>query len=144
MRQGLLIAVLGVGLGLFGCGPIVLEEEDQPMPVLSLGKDPFTLQSVSVSGDFLEVETSYGGGCEKHSFWVEWDGAFLESLPVQARLVVRHEARNDRCLALIGSDKRRFDLSPLKESYRRGYREQQGSIVLRVQDAPAGSVVYTF
>jgi hypothetical protein len=143
MRRLLFIAVAWVGLGLLGCGPIIVEEvEGDPKPLLSSGTDPVEIKGISVAGDVLELELSYGGGCEEHTFWLEWDGAFLESHPVQSRLVLRHEARGDGCMALI-SGTRRFELTPVKEAWRQGYQRTEGTISLHVEGAP-GSVLYTF
>ncbi len=38
---------------------------------------------VQVEGNEIQFQVSFGGGCEPHAFRLCWDGAFLESFPVQ-------------------------------------------------------------
>ncbi|ATB41699.1 hypothetical protein CYFUS_007169 [Cystobacter fuscus] len=143
MRRLLFIAGVWAGLGLLGCGPIIIDDAaGDGKPLLSSGGAPVEITGVSVEGDFLELELSYEGGCEEHSFWLEWDRLFLESAPVQTRVVLGHEGRNDGCKTPV-SDKRRFDLTPLKEEWRRGYRQTEGSMSILVEGAPR-SLLYTF
>ncbi len=143
MRRLLFIAGVWAGLGLLGCGPIIINDvEGDGKPLLSSGRAPVDIKGVSVEGDFLELELSYAGGCEKHSFWLEWDGLFLESYPVQARVILGHEDRNDGCKAIV-SEKRRFDLTPFKEDWRRGYQQTEGTMSIHVKEAPR-AVLYTF
>lgn len=143
MRHLLFIAVMGSGLGLTGCGPaVVVEAEGDSKPPLTRGNDPVDIKSASLSGDILELSLSYTGGCERHSFWLEWDGIFLTSSPVQVPIVLGHDARGDRCEALP-SETRRFDLTPLKEAWRQGHQQTEGSMSIRIQGTPH-SVLYTF
>ena len=83
--------------------------------------DAFRLLEVSVSGDQLEIEVEYGGGCREHLFEIIADpNAFLESDPVQANIYMTHESNNDLCRALVRK-KLTFSLQPLKEAFRALY-----------------------
>jgi len=97
---------------------------------------------VSVDGDTLSVDVSYGGGCEEHEWVLCWpDQAFLEEVPVQASLEIWHGVDSDtRCDAYL-SETLAFDLTPLKEQYQDGYQTETGTISISVGGE---SVDYTF
>ena len=83
--------------------------------------DAFRLLEANVSGDLLELEVEYGGGCREHLFEIIADpNAFLESDPVQANIYMTHESNNDLCRALVRK-KLTFSLQPLKEAFRALY-----------------------
>lgn len=105
-------------------------------------KDPINVDGVSLEGDMLTLEVIHGGGCAQHDYQLAWNGAFMESLPVQARLVLVHDAHGDPCKALVRKALQ-FDLSPLKEQWREGYREEHGTIVLHLPGSPS-PIRYTF
>lgn len=90
--------------------------------------DPGVMVSdVSLKGDELAFKAGFGGGCAPHDFDLCWDGAWLESYPVQARLALRHTlGANDPCDAFITRELR-FDLSPLKDAYRMSYPSPTGT-----------------
>jgi hypothetical protein len=93
--------------------------------------DPYTITAAAVSGDELRITLTYGGGCREHRFRLVASDAFMESYPVQVAAVLTHDANGDQCRALR-HDTLRFDLTPLKEAYRRAYQAQSGVIVLRL------------
>ncbi len=83
--------------------------------------DAFRLLEVNVSGDLLEIEVEYGGGCREHLFEIVADpNGFLESDPVQVNIYIAHENNNDLCEALVRK-KLTFSLQPLKEAFRALY-----------------------
>lgn len=93
-------------------------------------------------GNALAVNITYSGGCEEHTFKLCWDGAFLESNPVQARLkVVDTSPVADPCEALP-TESRVFDLSPLQDSFRSNYPMAEGVIILGFGDGE--STTYQF
>ena len=112
------------------------------MQVLS-GGDPYDIDAATIDGDMLLVTVSYGGGCKKHEFTLDIDGGFLESNPVQARVRLLHDANGDLCAAYI-TEERQFDLTPFKTLYQQGYRQQEGVIIIRLEGAPEGGLVYEF
>ena len=64
--------------------------------------DAVWISSASISGDTLTIDLSYGGGCEAHQLRLCWDGAIMESYPMQANLWVSHNANGDACEAEVG------------------------------------------
>jgi hypothetical protein len=95
--------------------------------------DAWSLDSARTEGDTLRLRVRHGGGCARHRYaLVAWNG-WLESFPVQAGLLLAHDARGDACDALL-LPVLRFDLTPLREAYRRAYDGEHGTIVLRLSD----------
>lgn len=107
------------------------------------GTDAYTINAATLEGDTLRVNVSYSGGCETHAFTLVAESRFLESFPVQLRVSIAHNANGDRCEALITEDYH-FDLTPLKEAYQKGYRKDEGTIALRLKDAPPSDLFYDF
>ena len=107
------------------------------------GTDAYTINTATLQGDTLTINVSYSGGCETHEFTLVAEERFLESFPVQLRVSLAHNANADRCEALITEDYH-FDLTPLKEAYQKGYRTDEGTIALRLKDAPPSDLFYDF
>jgi len=63
--------------------------------------DSFEINSVKRINDILEVSISYAGGCKQHSFEVIWDGIVYTDPPSYINLFIIHDAKNDKCEALI-------------------------------------------
>lgn len=74
--------------------------------------DSFAYDSVWIEGDCLKANVLYGGGCGDVLFQLVWDGAVMESYPVQVRLKLSF-MDNDLCKALIHKDLA-YDISMLK------------------------------
>jgi hypothetical protein len=118
------------------CAPIPI------VPCSAFGARPsdrFHLDDVHVEGDTLTAQVSYSGGCQPHYFRLCYEGEWLESYPVQVNLRLDHDAQNDPCEA-YPTETRQFDLRPLAEAYREGYREEHGTILLRLGEGAS----YTF
>ena len=107
------------------------------------GTDPYTLNSATITEDTLNISVSYSGGCEAHQFTLVVSEAFLESFPVQLPVSIAHDANNDTCEAYPTEDYR-FDLTPIKTMYQNAYRQEAGTIVLRLKNAPEGDLIYEF
>ena len=105
--------------------------------------DPFELLAAAVEGDLLMLEVAYGGGCEKHTFELLTSDSFQAGSPVVLGTLLFHDAGGDACEAWL---RRRlwFDLRPVRDLYRRVYRERTGSVELRLAHVPDGSLVYRF
>ncbi len=76
---------------------------------VNLPSDPFDADSVIIDGDCLQVKVAYGGGCEKHDF-------FLSIEPTMGpynTLTLSHNAHGDLCEAFIHKTLS-FDLTPLQ------------------------------
>ena len=107
------------------------------------GTDEYVINAATLEADTLHINVSYAGGCETHEFTLVAEPRFLESLPVQLRVSLAHNANGDTCEALITED-HNFDLTPIKEAYQKGYRKDKGTIVLRLKEAPPGTLTYEF
>lgn len=103
-------------------------------------RDPYRLGRTEIVGDVLSLEVHYGGGCHTHRFdLVAWDG-WLESFPVQTRVLLAHDDLDDPCDAAL-TEWLPVDLAPLRRSYRATYGESQGptTIILRLWDPLAAN-----
>ena len=107
------------------------------------GDDDYALNAATITGDTLTVEVSYGGGCEDHTFTLVLGEAFMESFPVQLQAVLAHEANNDPCQAWL-TNSYAFDLDLAKSRYEEAYGPGEGSIVLQLDGAPGGELIYEF
>ena len=107
------------------------------------GTDEYVINAATLQGDTLSINVSYTGGCETHAFTLVAEEQFLESFPVQLRVSLAHNANGDTCQDLITED-HIFDLTPIKEVYQKGYQTEQGTIVLRLKDAPPSNLAYDF
>ncbi len=118
--------------------------------VLTLPADGYSLGPVTVDGDILEAELSFGGGCERHEIDVVLRGPWLESFPVRADMEFSHEDNDDPCDAFL-TQVRSFDLRPVRAAYLASYPSSQPgqtTLILRLADpeAPGGlrEVEYLF
>ena len=109
----------------------------------AFGTDTYVINAATIAGDTLHLNVSYGGGCETHEFTLVAEPVFLESFPVQQHVSLAHNANSDPCEAWLTEDYQ-FDLTPIKEVYQKGYRTDNGTIILRLKDAPPSSLTYEF
>ncbi len=107
------------------------------------GSDEYALNSAIIDGDILKVNLSYSGGCETHQFTLVASNTFLESFPVQLHVYIAHNANGDTCEAYPTEDYH-FDLTSIKSMYQEAYRQEAGTIILRLKDAPNVDLVYEF
>lgn len=155
MRSVLAVAVL-TALLLAGCAsPTADGRPDGPLLVIAGPSgtrtermDPVRILDAKVEGDLLQLQVQYGGGCREHDFSLLHSGIFMESLPVQTRITLAHDAHGDPCRALVGAQLR-FDLTPLKQAFERDYRQRSGTIVVHLHPpggttGAAATVRYTF
>lgn len=88
--------------------PITVEAGYQPSP-----SDPFSLNSVAISGDTLILSVQHSGGCKDHSWYMYTTGVMIKTYPPKLDLYPVHQKNGDMCKALIRRDIK-FDLAPLK------------------------------
>jgi hypothetical protein len=89
--------------------------------------DDYTINSVEVIGNQLSVSVTYGGGCKEHEFELLGDRRIMKSMPPQMNVVLKHNANQDMCRALITTTVV-FDLTPA-QAYANGQ-----TLVLRLLD----------
>lgn len=97
------------------------------------GKDHYVLNEVTVNGDTLALNVSYGGGCELHEFTLVISGSFVDAEPVELRVVLAHNANNDSCEAFL-TEEYTFDLDVIKTRYQDKYQQNDGTVVLLLDD----------
>ena len=107
------------------------------------GTDKFVVNSATIADDTLTVSVSYSGGCGTHEFTLIASESFLESFPVQLHVSLAHNANGDACEA-YPTEKYQFDLTPIKNMYQEAYRQEAGTIILRLKEAPNTDLVYEF
>jgi hypothetical protein len=61
----------------------------------------------------------------------------MESNPVQSPIAIRHNANGDMCRALLTRELR-FDLTALRDAWRRSYQQRNGTIILRLRGYAEG------
>ena len=107
------------------------------------GRDSFVLNDAAIAGDTLDLNLSYAGGCARHEFTLVASESFLESDPVQLPTSLAHDANGDACEAWLTRDYE-FDLSLLRDRYRQAYGDGPGRILLLLEGAPGGTLLYVF
>lgn len=83
-------------------------------------RDPLQIQDARVSGEVLEVDLTYSGGCGIHDFWAVAWGGWIESSPVQVWMFLSHDDHDDACDAIVQRTVR-FGLENLKTAYEASY-----------------------
>ena len=63
--------------------------------------DPIQIKGVSISGDFLNIDVQYSGGCKEHEFELIGSGMFMKSLPPKMAVSLKHNANADGCRQMI-------------------------------------------
>lgn len=74
--------------------------------------DPYSTNGIAITGDLLEVDLSYSGGCADHEFTACWNGAVAQSFPPQVFFDLVHDSNGDLCEAWL-TETLRFDLGPV-------------------------------
>lgn len=117
-------------------GVVIAADADAPGDAYVISGRP------TVEDNALQVTVEYGGGCARHEFALRASHVFLESHPVQSPVTIRHNAHGDLCKALLIRDLQ-FDLTALRDAWRRSYQRQSGTIVLRLRGYDEG-IPYKF
>ena len=103
----------------------------------------YVMNDATITDDTLTLNVSYSGGCATHEFTLIAADSCVESSPVQMDISVRHNSNGDRCRSIITED-RCFDLTPIKTLYQETYQQEAGTIILRLDGAPNGELIYEF
>ena len=97
------------------------------------------ITNASVAADVLTFVAQYGGGCARHEFKLFGSSRFLTSSPLQADVVLSHNANGDACKALI-TDTLRFSLAPLREMFQSSFGSK-GTLLLRIHEPGAAEPI---
>ena len=82
--------------------------------------DAFKILDAKIIGNYLHLNISYSGGCEKHSFKINGDIQLSKSLPPIRSAKLIHYGNNDACKKLI-IENLVIDISDL------AYKKEDGS-----------------
>ena len=82
--------------------------------------DAFKILDAKIIGNYLHLNISYSGGCEKHSFKINGDLQLSKSLPPIRSVKLIHYGNNDACKKLI-IENLVIDISDL------AYKKEDGS-----------------
>ena len=63
--------------------------------------DAFEINNVDIVGDLLQIDISYSGGCETHSFEMLWPENVDQIYPPVIPVILNHNSNNDLCEAFI-------------------------------------------
>ncbi len=119
-------------------GRVVITDADE-----NWGTDDYVLHAAAITDDTLRLTVSYAGGCETHEFTLVTSGAFLESSPVRLAISVAHNANDDPCEAFL-TEVYDFDLTGIQALYQEVYQQAAGNIILLLENASNGQLVYQF
>jgi hypothetical protein len=110
-----------------------------PLPVVltdlspaDIRQDPYRLGDADLTDDILTLRVGFSGCTPFHDFTLFMSGGFMESNPVQARLVLGHDDHGEQCDAAFERTLQ-FDLAPVRAAYERVYG-QPGLVVLQLTD----------
>lgn len=120
----------------FGARIIRLEE---PMPIVltplppgSIRQDPWKLLDIALAEGLMTLRVEFSGCTPFHDFTLFMSGGWMESNPVQARLVLGHDSHGEACLAVFARTLH-FDLAPLRAAFEQAYGTP-GPVLLRLVD----------
>ena len=110
---GLLLLAMMV---LTGCSDAEIENSTVTLydewPSEGYPSDAAQINMVYLEGNSLNIEVTYQGGCQQHTFELYAWSAFLQSLPPQGTLYLSHDAHQEECTDEIVRQLT-FDLAPL-------------------------------
>ena len=101
-------------------GPLIPPVIITDTPPDSLGGYPYSLIGLELDGRILHMRVGFSGCDGGHPFQLFMTGGFMESMPVQVRLQLVHDSRDELCLAVF-EEGRAYDLLPILAAYREAY-----------------------
>ena len=99
--------------------------------------DSFKILNAKIIGNYLHLNISYSGGCEKHSFKIIGDLLLSKSLPPIRSVKLIHYGNNDACKKLI-MENLVIDISDL------AYKKEDGSEIYLSLDGWGERITYVF
>lgn len=119
-----LVSFTFAAVATFGVRIIPLEDPRSVVltdrPPDEIRQDPYRLAAVDLAGDIITLRVGFSGCTPGQDFPLFLSGGFMESNPVQARLVLGHDDHGELCDAAFERTLR-FDLTPVREAYERAY-----------------------
>ena len=106
-------------------------------------RDDHEVNAVSIAGDTLTVEVSYGGGCRDHALTLVLAESFVDGSPAALDGFLAHDGDGDPCQAWL-TETYAFDLRAVEALYRQAYGSGPGSVRLLLEGVPGTQLVYRF
>lgn len=106
----------------------------------TIARDPFEILNATINEELLSFSLRFPNGCNQVR--LVWDGSFMESFPVQARLHIAHDTSGLVCTEAITTTNETFDLAPLVQTYVDGGGDPADPINLQIM-SPDGNEVQT-
>jgi hypothetical protein len=101
-------------------------------PADSLLQDPYNLLELALDGDLLILRVGYSGCQPDHPFLLFMVGGFMESMPVQARVILVHNGLDELCDGYF-EQTLTYDLRPIQEAHAEAYGGP-GIVILQFVD----------
>lgn len=76
--------------------------------------DIFTVENISLTSHFLQIDVQYGGGCKTHEFMLYVDSILIDGDPPILNFTLLHNANDDLCKALV-SETLVFDIQAVAQ-----------------------------
>lgn len=119
-----------------------------PLELIMLApSDPYDMLDATIGGDVLSMHVRYGGGCTEHAFKLYGPKYMDVGDPTPATAYLVHRANGDPCKALV-TQRRDFDLTPLRDHWRQLTGRNSGQIALTIDPLFAGgtgrTILYRF
>jgi hypothetical protein len=83
-------------------------------------QDPYNLLELALDEDLLTLRVGFGGCQADHPFLLFMVGGFMESIPVQARVILLHNALGEPCDGYFERTLA-YDLRPIQEAHAEAY-----------------------
>ena len=125
--QSFLHADFGLANTLTDFPPVLFNEGTQ-----GLHLDPYSLLGIELDRYLLRLRVGYSGCSADHPLQLYMVGGFMESYPVQARILLDHNSRDELCRAYFERDLV-FDMRPILRAYQEQYGEAD-VVILRFED----------
>ena len=106
--------------------PVMFAEDD------SLTLDQYALMDIKLEGYVLWMQVGFGGCSPDHPLQLYMVAGFMESNPVQARLLLSHDDLEEMCDAWFVRELA-WDMRPILEKHRREYGGY-GVVILQFYD----------
>ncbi len=97
--------------------------------------DSVTIEQATLTGDLLQLDISYAGGCQKHEFSLIGSAAISKSLPPRRAIKLIHHNVGDKCKKRI-HEKLYFNVEAF------AYTKEKGSTIFLDLDGYRNSIEY--
>ncbi|MBI2257740.1 MAG: hypothetical protein HYU67_02450 [Flavobacteriia bacterium] len=76
---------------------------------------PFNIINTNISGNYMEFEVEYSGGCKEHDFKLIGEKNITKTQPPKRKITLIHNTFDDRCKSIVRK-KIKFSISVLSNN----------------------------